>query len=207
MGGGGLGRQTGCARCRAEELRGGLMAAAALLSLTATGPEVMAWSCARGGSGSQGKAVPQRAVGMAQLPRAAGMALSWQSSGSIWALLLHTGFVFVWCYVELGVGLSDHWGLFQLRTFYDSMHSFDKSFFDWLTMTAQYKGHTVINLLYCSTALFGMSGFNFMSVFYFQCSLMTIGDTFKYLRKMDMVTVHLLLPWYWVGYCWDMVKY
>jgi len=58
---------------RAEELRGGLMAACSssqeLCSLvTATGPEEMVWSYVRGWSGGQGKAVPQRVVGMAQLP-------------------------------------------------------------------------------------------------------------------------------------------
>ena len=54
-----------------------------LCSLTAMGPEGTVWSCARGGSGGgQGKAVPQRALGMAQAARAAGTAPSCRSSGS-----------------------------------------------------------------------------------------------------------------------------
>ena len=59
-------------------------------------------SCARAGLGGQGKAVPQWAVGMAQLPQAAGTALSCWSSRRLWALLLHTGFGFVRCCVEPG---------------------------------------------------------------------------------------------------------
>jgi len=43
----------------------------------------MAWSCAEGGQGGEGKALPQRVGGMEQLPRAEGMALSCQSSGSV----------------------------------------------------------------------------------------------------------------------------
>ena len=68
---------------RAEELRGGPMAAAALtgsggqrgalLSVTATGPEGTARSCVSGqAAGGEGKGLHQRAVGMEQLPRAVG---------------------------------------------------------------------------------------------------------------------------------------
>ena len=69
---------------RAEELRGGLMEAAAserewrgsaeLCSLgTATGPEGTAWSCARGGAaGGQGKGLRQRAAGMERAVQGSG---------------------------------------------------------------------------------------------------------------------------------------
>ena len=60
---------------RAEEVKGGLMAAtdphrerrgsAELCSVTATGPEGTAWSCVRGGAaGGEGKGLHQRVVGM-----------------------------------------------------------------------------------------------------------------------------------------------
>ena len=65
---------------RAEELRRGLMEAAAphreqsaLISVTATGPEGTAWNCVRGGAaGGQRKGLHQRAVGMEQPAQGSG---------------------------------------------------------------------------------------------------------------------------------------
>ena len=83
----------------AEQLRGGLMAAAAphrerrgsaeLCCVTATGPEGMAWSCVRGGAGKGGR---QRVCTRGQqaqnrLPRPVSMAPSYWSSRSIWTTL------------------------------------------------------------------------------------------------------------------------
>ena len=72
--------------------------------MTATEPEGMAWRCVREGSG-KGSA-PEN--GGEQLPRAVGMALSCQSSGSFGALLSDIGFG--WFCVEPGVGLGDPCG-------------------------------------------------------------------------------------------------
>ena len=80
-----------------------MAAAAELCSVTATGPEGTARSCARGGSGGgQGKAVPQRALGMAQAARAAGTAPSCRSSGSAGTPLSAIGFVLGCCCVGPG---------------------------------------------------------------------------------------------------------
>jgi len=69
----------------------------ALISLVAaTGPEGTARSCMRGGSAwESGKgSSPEGVQAWNRLPRAVGMALSWQSSRSIWTALSDIGFEF-----------------------------------------------------------------------------------------------------------------
>jgi len=79
-----------CAQLRAEKLRGGLMAAAAphrelkgqrwaLLSVTATGPERTAWSCARGEWGVRKRFFTVRRLGTGTgCPGQWSQHLSWQ---------------------------------------------------------------------------------------------------------------------------------
>ena len=54
---------------------------------TATGPEGTAWSCEGRAAGGEGKAVPQRAVGMERAAHGSGHGPECWSSGSVETLL------------------------------------------------------------------------------------------------------------------------
>lgn len=58
-------------------------------------PKGIAWSCARGGAGgAEGKALPQRAMGMERAAQGSGHGLECQSSGSTGTLLSGVGLGF-----------------------------------------------------------------------------------------------------------------
>ena len=95
----------------------------ALLSVTATGPEGTAWSCARGGTAEgEGKGLHQRAVGMERPAQGSGHGPQCQSSGSVWRAL-STLRVWILGGAVWSQGLDSMIlvGPFQLLWFYDSI--------------------------------------------------------------------------------------
>ena len=92
-----------------SRLRGGLMALQLLTGSggTLTGPEGTAWICHGRAAGGEGKAVPQRAVGMERAAQGTGHGPECRSSGSVGTPLsaIRVGFG---CCVEQEAELEEH---------------------------------------------------------------------------------------------------